>query len=90
MKKMSTTIENWLNTLISLNNELQIRRKFNENIRICGGCDNEIHIYEGLEIMAFYLRKTITYDPNCAEGYGKMYFYHNGYKIFELWEIPAP
>jgi len=56
-----------------------------ENISMCGTrWDKTLHIYENLDKLAFYLQKTVVYDPNYMECRGIKYFYYKGCKVFEL------
>lgn len=63
--------------------------KIGDDIRLCSFGQNQVHVFKGLEKLAFALRKTITYTPaeDRYDDYcGQMSFEYKGYKFFELWD----
>jgi hypothetical protein len=81
-------IERWLDQLIHRMQALENTRKCSiDGIEACGfWWDGSIHIYHGLEVLAFYLQKTVIYNGNWTDDAGRMYFDYNGHKVFELWK----
>lgn len=58
-------------------------------ITVCGLTFKEIHLYNKLEEIAFYLGATIIYDPtwDTDRERGCMTMYYNGIRLFQLWEL---
>lgn len=54
-------------------------------ITLCGYSNEDVHIFSGLEHMAFYLGETVTYDPTWDAQKGRMHFNYKGFEIFQLW-----
>lgn len=86
-------IQDWLDRQIQIAKNRIANEKLSfgedESIQFCGVIhEKALHIYEGIEKLAFYLRATITYNPVFAPEYpdrGEAYFYYNGWRIFEIW-----
>ena len=85
--KTQKRIKDWLNRVVSNKLELQHLANADDNhlgIELCGTF-YDVHIYKGLERMAFYLGQTVTYDPTWSEDKGRMYFMYEGLEVFQLW-----
>lgn len=80
-------IKDWLNRVVADRLELLHLGCADDNhldIEICG-LSYDVHIYKGLERIAFYLGRTVTYDPTWSEDKGRMYFMYEGLEVFQLW-----
>lgn len=79
-------IKDWLDSVIQAKKRLEhLSDSHHEfGIRICGEY-SEVHIFNGLETIAFYLGQTVTYDPTWSEDKGRMYFMYEGLEVFQLW-----
>ena len=82
-------IRKWLDCLIRMTENLKRKEDFNEDICTCNNYDGAIHIFKGLEKIAFYIGATIIYDPNWnPDGKrGKMSFQYRGHEVFQLWTL---
>ena len=84
-------VEGWLNKLIKQSKALSDIREcpLDEDMCACGlSWHREIQIYKGIEKIALYLQKVITFNPNWSADYpekGESYFYYKGCKIYQLW-----
>lgn len=88
---MKEKIERWLNKYIEANRIMVKLSNGPEGIQTCTGYNSkEIHIYKGIEKIAFYLQATITYDPNWLPERGKMSIRYNEIEIFQLWDKTHP
>lgn len=88
---MKEKIERWLNKYIETNKTMVKLSDGPEGIQTCTGYDpEEVHIYKGIEKIAFYLQATITYDPNWDIRKGRMSIRYNGIEIFQLWDKTHP
>lgn len=82
-------IREWLDCLIWMNENLKEKEDFDEDISTCYSYDSTIHIFKGLEKIAFYIGATIIYNPHwdsCGKK-GKMSFRYRGYEVFQLWTL---
>lgn len=79
-------IENWLDRTIKAQLFLRCCESLNNEIEVIVPTSDELHIYKGLELIAFYLGKTITYDPNWNNERGEMSLMYKDWKIFQLWD----
>lgn len=81
----------WLDRVIQAKTALLYLAEPEDNhigVTLCGAqldCSN-IHIYAGLEHMAFYLGPTVSYNPAWDEKKGEMSFMYKGFRIFQLWD----
>ena len=83
--------ERWLDQLIKRFQALENAGKCSiEGIEACGlSFEKEIHVFEGLDKLALYLRATTVFNPNWSAKYpdtGESYFFYKGWKIFTLWK----
>ena len=86
---MKEKIEKWLDKYIEANKIVIELSKGPEDISTCTGYDDKkIHIYHGLEKLAFYLQATITYDPNWDSEMGRMSIRYKDHELFEIWMKP--
>ena len=86
-------VKSWLDRVIQHKKALvQLSTsEYNDfDIALCG-YDKSLHIYRGLETIAFYLGATIKYNPNWDDERerGYMSFEYKGFHIFQLWDIKS-
>jgi hypothetical protein len=80
-------IKNWLDSVIQAKKKLkQLSDSHYDDfgIELCSEVD-EVHIYKGLETIAFYLGKTVIYNPMWSKDKGRMYFRYDEREVFQLW-----
>jgi len=80
-------IEKWLNIQIAGRLVIEQNRTFKDDIMVADAIEHRIHIYSGLDILAFYLGAVVTYCPNWYEGEGQKYFIYKGFKVFEIYNV---
>jgi len=84
--------KNWLDNVVKHQKALLHygNKNYNEFGITIAGLEKSIHIYNNgnnsLETLAFYLGKTITYEPNVYDDMGRMSFEYDGFTVFQLWE----
>ena len=81
-------VKNWLDRVVKNKTALVQLGKSEYNdfgIELCG-YDKSLHIYKGLETIAFYLGKTVSYNPNWDAERGYMSFEYKDFHIFQLWD----
>ena len=84
---MKDKIEDWLKRVIEAHHIVMDLSCGPENIRLCTGWErNEIHIFQSLEKLAYYLGVTVTYNPNWDIQVGEMSFVYHGVRFYELWK----
>lgn len=80
-------VKNWLDRVVKSKIALiQLGKpEYNDfDAKLCGEY-GAIHMYAGLETIAFYLEQTVVYDPRWSEDKGRMYFMYEGIEVFQLW-----
>ena len=80
-------IKDWLDRVIQAKKELaHLSASYHDDfgVKLCGEY-GDIHMYAGLETIAFYLGKTVIYDPRWGTDRGRMYFMYEGFEVFQLW-----
>lgn len=86
-------VQEWLDSIIHHQESLEALANDNTNgvnTSLClGHTHKAIHVWGGVERLAYYLGATLTYDPKYIPHAGKgcVSFEYKGYKVFELWEI---
>lgn len=81
-------VERWLIKVIKQKQELLYLAGCNEDLKLCG-CDESVHIYKGIEKLAFYLGLTLTYEPSWYGDNGRITADYNGVFIYQIWKKGA-
>lgn len=86
-KTKQKKIKEWLEAVMAHKLALDTADSEELGLGLCGET-KEVHIYKGIEKIAFYLGLTLTYNPNWdpdgRKGYVKAYY--NGVEIYQLWD----
>ena len=58
-------------------------------VELCGCNSHSVHMFSGVERVAFYLGVTVKYNPrwDLVKQRGYMSFYYKGFEVFQLWDI---
>ena len=88
MENMREKATKWIEDIISTKSKLRLLQELNvddNSVKLCG-VDDSIHVFRGIERIAFYLGKTLTYNPNWDRESGRMSMYYAGHEIFQIWD----
>ena len=79
-------IKDWLDLVIQTKKKLEYLSNSHHEfgVKLCGEY-SEVHMFAGLETIAFYLGQTVIYDPMWSNDRGRMYFRYEGLEVFQLW-----
>lgn len=85
-KAEQNKIKTWLEAVMAHKLALDTADSEELGLGLCGE-KKEVHIYKGIEKIAFYLGLTLTYNPTWDSNGKKGYIqtYYNGVEIYQLW-----
>lgn len=93
LKRTRLKMRQWIDTTLARKEairKLGIKEENGLGLELCGIQEKELHMYEGLEKLAFYLGLTIKYEPDWSRNddnyrLGYMSCSYNGWKLFQIW-----
>ena len=85
-KAKQKEIKEWLEAVMAHKLALDTADSEELGVALCGE-KKEVHLYKGIEKIAFYLGLTLTYNPNWDSKSEKGYIqtHYNGVEIYQLW-----
>lgn len=89
-KKKQEAIETWLREIVQIT-KIHAKLANTDDFHVCGVHENVHLLSEELEMLAFYMGLTLTYDPNYYQDQkcGRIHTTYKGVEIFAIWDLSS-